>query len=136
MIFGIGTDIVQVSRIRSSLERFGERFAARILTEAELAQYRRSGQPAHFLAKRFAAKEAAAKAIGLGFRDGLTLHDIAVGHDPYGRPLLEFSASATDLLRRLGAGEAHLSLSDERDYAVAFVTLMRAEHPGTPKGRP
>lgn len=128
MIFGIGTDIVHVVRMAENIERYGERFAARILTDTELEEYRRAAHPANFLAKRFAAKEAAAKALGWGFRDGLTLHDINVGHDGRGRPLLEFSGRAVELLEELGVGEAFLSLSDERDYALAFVTLAKAEN--------
>ncbi len=127
MIFGIGTDIVAVPRMARSLERYGRRFAERILAPNELLAFDNHPLPAHFLAKRFAAKEAAAKALGTGFADGLTLRDIAVGHDPRGRPLLNFSDRAMRLAERLGAGEAFLSLSDEKRYAVAFVTLLRRE---------
>lgn len=125
MIYGIGTDIVQVSRIRDSLDRFGERFARRILAEREWARYQSAGQPEHFLAKRFAAKEAAAKALGTGFRDGLGLRDFVIVNDPRGRPELEFQGRAQELVEALGIGARFVSISDERDYAVAFVTLMR-----------
>ena len=125
MIHGSGTDIVQVSRLRDSLQRFGERFARRILAEPEWPRYRSAGQPEHFLAKRFAAKEAAAKALGTGFRDGVGLRDFIIVNDARGRPGLEFAGRARELVEAFGIGESFLSISDERDYAVAFVTLMR-----------
>lgn len=126
MIHGIGTDIVQVARIEAIFRRFGDRFARRILSDRELAEFARADRPAHFLARRFAAKEAAAKALGTGFRDGLQFHHIGVGHDRRGRPLLEFHGPALILIQRLAIGESHLSLADEQDYAVAFVTLVNA----------
>lgn len=125
MIYGIGTDIVRVARMRRNLERYGERFAARILTPAELEEFRRDPRPAHFLAKRFAAKEAAAKAMGLGFRGGLQLSHIGVAHDPGGRPMLRFDGYAAEFIRRHGITAAHLSVADEQDHAIAFVTLGR-----------
>ena len=126
MIYGIGTDIVNVPRMAANLERHGERFAARILTASELAEFRLAPLQAHFLAKRFAAKEAAVKALGTGFRDGLSLHDIGVGHDGLGKPLLEFSTKLQAHLQNGGIGTAHLSLSDEQDHALAFVILEKA----------
>jgi holo-[acyl-carrier protein] synthase len=125
MIYGIGTDIVAVARMARALERHGERFAGRILAATELAAYRAAVHPARFLAKRFAAKEAAAKALGTGFSHGLSLHDISVAHDAAGKPLLHFSGRALDLLEARGVGEGFLSLADEHDYAVAYVTLLR-----------
>ncbi len=125
MIYGIGTDIVAVARMARALERHGERFAGRILAATELAAYRGAVHPARFLAKRFAAKEAAAKALGTGFSHGLSLHDISVVHDAAGRPMLHFSGRALDLLEARGVGEGFLSLADEHDYAVAYVTLLR-----------
>lgn len=123
MIIGIGTDIVAVARMRDSLERWGERFAQRILSPEEVAEFRASGQPAHLLAKRFAVKEATAKAFGTGFRDGLSLTHIAVTHDRLGRPVLRFHARAEEVAAAIGVTESFVSVSDERDYAVAFVTL-------------
>ena len=123
MIYGIGTDIVRISRLARDLERFGERFAERILTEAELAEFRASPKPAHFLARRFAAKEAAAKAFGTGFANGLALRHIGVGHDEQGKPKLVFAERALELLRERGIRIAHVSLADEEDHAVAFVTF-------------
>lgn len=123
MIFGIGTDIVRVDRMQKNIERHGERFAERILTVAELDEFRNEARPAHFLAKRFAAKEAAAKAMGTGFRDGLMLHHIGVTHDQAGKPQLAFTDQAEEFIRRHGITSVHVSLADEQDHAVAFVTL-------------
>lgn len=125
MIFGIGTDIVAVARMSRALQRHGERFAARILATGELDAYRVAPHPARFLAKRFAAKEAAAKALGTGFRDGLSLRDIAVVHDAAGKPMLAFQGRAAHLLGRHGVGDNFLSLADEHDYAIAYVILLR-----------
>lgn len=123
MIYGIGTDIVRVARMQRNLRRYGEKFAARILTESELADFRRTMKPAHFLARRFAAKEAAAKAMGTGFRNGLFLRHIEVTHDALGKPLLVFAGRAATFLRERMVHTAHLSVTDEEDHAVAFVTL-------------
>ncbi|MBL1278105.1 MAG: holo-ACP synthase [Ectothiorhodospiraceae bacterium] len=132
MIFGIGTDIVRIPRMVENLSRYGERFAARILTEAELAIF--CGMPlearrAQFLAKRFAAKEAAAKALGTGFRDGLSLHDIGVVNDALGKPTLAFSGKAQQILDGYAIGTSHLSLADETEYAIAYVLLETAINP-------
>ncbi len=124
MIFGIGTDIVRVDRMRGNLERYGDKFARRILTEDEFREFSATSRPAHFLAKRFAAKEAAAKALGTGFRDGLSLCHIGVAHDGKGRPFLVYNGRAEELMHEMGVGEGHLSIADEQDYAVAFVTLL------------
>lgn len=125
MIYGIGTDIVRVARMRRNIERFGDRFAERILTEQELEEYRANINKAHFLAKRFAAKEAAAKAMGTGFSNGLSFHDIAVVHDELGKPLLRFSGNALSFVEQKLINTVHVSLADEEDHAVAFVTLSR-----------
>jgi holo-[acyl-carrier protein] synthase len=123
MIFGIGTDIVRVARMQNDIDRFGDRFAERILTDAEMVEYRETTQRAHFLAKRFAAKEAAAKALGTGFSHGVQLRQIAVTHDARGKPMLEFNGTAQKLIEAHGVCVVHISLSDEQDHAVAFVTL-------------
>ncbi len=127
MIFGIGTDIVRVARMQQNLDRYGERFAERILTDNELIEFRNVNKRAHFLAKRFAAKEAAVKALGTGFNHGIHLREISVGHDDQGKPLLEFNGRALEFMREKKVAFSHLSLSDEADHAVAFVTLETAE---------
>lgn len=126
MIVGIGTDIVRVARMQQDLERFGERFAERILTDKELGEFHKVNNRANFLARRFAAKEAAVKALGTGFSQGIHLREIGVGHDALGKPLLEFSGRALEFLHGKGVTVAHISLADEADHAVAFVTLETA----------
>ena len=123
-IHGIGADIVEIGRMARNLERFGERFARRILAASELEAYARSPRKAAYLARRFAAKEATAKALGTGFRDGLSLRHIAVEHDSAGRPLLSFSGRARVLLEERGITGSFISLADERENALAFVTLV------------
>lgn len=123
MIFGIGTDIVRSQRMADNLDQHGERFASRILTDVEMAAFRDSARQPQFLAKRFAAKEAAAKALGTGFRDGLSLRDIGVSNDALGKPVLVFSERAQQTLKNQGVGASHLSLSDESEYAIAYVVL-------------
>ena len=125
MIYGIGTDIVEIARMQAGLERHGERFARKLLAPAEHAEFGATKRPACFLAKRFAAKEATVKALGTGMRDGIKLADIAVAHDSAGKPVLTCTGYTLALMQRLGINESHLSLSDERDYAVAFVILIR-----------
>ncbi|HRD34469.1 MAG TPA: holo-ACP synthase [Rhodocyclaceae bacterium] len=122
MIHGIGTDIVRIQRIVDALARHGERFATRVLAPAERPEFAVSPEPARFLAKRFAAKEAFGKALGTGVARPATLHAVAVAHDPHGRPLFHCS---DELSAYLGARAmvAHLSLSDETDYVVAFALI-------------
>lgn len=124
MIYGIGTDIVHINRMRDDLNKFGDKFARRILTEAEFSEFQGKSNQAAFLAKRFAAKEATAKAMGTGFSQGLSLHHIGVEHDEAGKPVLDFSGVAEKFLQEKQIKQTHLSLADEREYAVAFVTLV------------
>ena len=128
MIFGIGTDIVSIVRMQQGLERHGERFAQRILDADEYRDYSKSPKPAAFLAKRFAAKEAAVKALGLGFSRGISMQHVSVGHDDNGRPLLCLSGTAKIIADELGVGESFLSLADEQDHAIAYVILLKKSH--------
>jgi holo-[acyl-carrier protein] synthase len=123
MIKGIGTDIVALQRIEQVLQRQGDRFAQRILTEKEWQEFQVATQPARLLAKRFAAKEAAAKALGTGIGRGISWQDFQVDHDEQGAPLLIVQGGAQQRLTVLGANQCLLSLSDEEQYAVAFVVL-------------
>lgn len=123
MIFGIGTDIVCIERMTGLLAKFGDKAAQRILSDNEFAAFQSTLRPAEFLAKRFAAKEASAKALGTGFRDGLSLRDISVAHNQLGRPELCFDRRAAVLIEQLNIGQRFLSLSDEQDYAIAYVVL-------------
>lgn len=123
MIFGIGTDIVEVSRIEESLARFGEAFAQRVLTEREWLAFEQLQTRARFLAKRFAAKEAFAKALGTGLRAPATFQQIGVGHDDLGKPVFDLGADLQIFLDQRGIRACHLSISDEKALAVAFVVL-------------
>ena len=123
MIAGIGIDIVEHERVARIHQRYHERFARRILDALEMDEYQKCRTPVRFLAKRFAAKEAAAKALGTGFSNGITLNMIGVRHDKNGRPILELSARAAEYARLLGVNSQSLSISDEKNNSVAVVVL-------------
>ncbi|HSJ81963.1 MAG TPA: holo-ACP synthase [Thiobacillus sp.] len=133
MIHGIGTDLLDAERIRSGLARFGESYAGRILAPAEYAQYETSRDPARFLAKCFAAKEAFSKAAGTGLRAPVTLRNIAVLRDPQGKPFLQCAPELDGWLAARGVTAHHVSLSDEGDLVLAFVVL---EQSSLPKNQP
>lgn len=124
MIVGIGTDLVHIPRMQALLNKHGDKIALRILSEAEFDSFKKSNNQAGFLAKRFAAKEATSKALGTGFRDGLSLRHIEVSNDEHGKPELKFTNRGLELVSELSIGRSMVSLSDEKEYAVAFVTLM------------
>lgn len=123
MIFGIGTDIVEVSRIEASIQQFGDDFAKRILADSEFPSYQQSQIKARFLAKRFAAKEAFSKALGTGLRAPATFQNIAVSHDVLGKPLLVLATDLQVLLQAKNIAHMHISISDEKNLAAAFVVL-------------
>jgi holo-[acyl-carrier protein] synthase len=125
VIFGIGTDVVQVSRVRSLWERFGERFADRLLLEPERRLFSESKNRVRFLAMRFAAKEAVVKAMGTGFSNGMWVRDVGMVPNPLGQPQVIYSDRGAAVCRRLGIGCGHLSLSDEAGLIVAIAVLMR-----------
>lgn len=129
MIFGIGTDLVEVARVRSAWERFGEHFARRILMPEELQGFRASRDPVRFLATRFAAKESIVKALGTGFRHGMWLRDAGHVPDQRGKPCVIFSARGLALCQRLGAGQTFVSLSDEAGMVLAFAVILKAAAP-------
>ncbi|AQZ93317.1 holo-ACP synthase [Halopseudomonas phragmitis] len=120
MIIGIGTDLVLVARIEAVVARQGERFARRILTPAEFQRYATHHQPLRFLAKRFAAKEAILKALGTGLAKGMSWQHIQIDSDANGAPLVVLSGTALARLQQGGGGRMLLSLSDEREQALAF----------------
>lgn len=122
MIYGIGTDIVAVARLRRLWERHGDRAMGKILAPQEIVEFSTASDKGRFLAKRFAAKEAFSKALGTGVRSPATLTAIAVVHDGMGKPVLEFSAELNNVIQKQNL-KAHLSISDEADYAVAHVIL-------------
>ena len=123
MIYGVGTDVVEIARIENALARFGERFARRILCESEFNRFKSHRLPAAYLAKRFAAKEAFAKALGTGIHAPANWQGVWVKSLPSGQPVLEFSDSLSQFLSRRGVSKAHVSLSDERGIALATVIL-------------
>lgn len=123
-IMGIGTDIVEVARIQRSLSR-GQQLAKRVLTPVELDEMQGDARPDHFLAKRFAAKEACAKAFGKGIAEGLSFQDMQVVHDEWGKPEWQFTGTAQTWWDELQLTQALLSISDEAHYAVATVVLER-----------
>jgi holo-[acyl-carrier protein] synthase len=123
VIFGIGTDVVEIERIKKALERYGERFAKRVLCEPELKRFHAHRQPASYLAKRFAAKEAFTKALGTGIKAPANWHGVWVVNQPSGKPELAFSDALKALLSQRGVSRSHLTLTDERGVAVATVIL-------------
>jgi len=130
MIYGIGTDIVQISRIEAALARSGERFAEKILGPEELVKYhaRRAKNDVRglrFLATRFSAKEAFSKAIGLGMRMPMTWRSAQMLNAPSGRPVIVCNGALDEFMRthRLSA---QVTISDEADYGVAFVIVTQA----------
>ena len=123
MIFGIGTDIVEVARIEASLQQFGDEFAKRILAESEWVSYQKSAIKPRFLAKRFAAKEAFSKALGTGLRAPATFQNIAVSHDDLGKPVLLLAPALLTLLQTKNIMHTHITISDEKNLAAAFVVL-------------
>ena len=122
MIAGIGTDIVAIERFGRLYERHGERALAKLLAPLERADFEKARYPARFLAKRFAAKEAFGKALGIGVAAPATLPSISVVHDALGKPAFDYAPKLAQLLSERGL-VAHLSISDEQDYALAFVVL-------------
>ncbi|HUK04829.1 MAG TPA: holo-ACP synthase [Burkholderiales bacterium] len=123
MIYGVGTDLIEVRRIEEVLRRFGERFAKRILCEPELRRFRAHKQPVAYLAKRFAAKEAFTKALGTGIHAPANWHGVWVVNLKSGKPQLEFSEELQELLRQRSIHRSHLSLTDEKEIASATVIL-------------
>ncbi len=125
-IFGIGTDIVKIERIEEMWATHGVNFARRILTAHELdVLAKQKTKHAAFLAKRFAAKEAIAKALGTGFRDDVIITQLGIETDPQGKPHVMFYDATKKFVETLGKLDIHISLSDEADYVVAFVIILK-----------
>lgn len=121
-IAGIGTDIIEIARINASARSMAK-LASRILTAEELEIFNVHAEPARYLAKRFAVKEAAVKALGTGIGRGISWQHINVKNNPYGAPYLEFSGEYQLRCDQRGIVAAHVSLSDEQHFAVATVIL-------------
>jgi holo-[acyl-carrier protein] synthase len=125
MIFGIGTDVVQLERIKHVYERFGEKFVERLLLPEEEAAFRKYTRPVRFLAMRFAAKEAIVKAMGTGFAHGMWIRDSGVVSNSWGKPEVVWSERGRAMCEKLGIGEGHITLTDEAGLIVAVAVLMR-----------
>ncbi len=130
MIYGIGTDICDVRRIRDSLERHGERFARKVLAEGEFATWKaRSARwperGIRYVATRFSAKEAFSKAIGLGMRMPMTWRAVQFLNAPSGKPMVVTSGALSEFMQSHGLS-AQVSLTDEAEYAVAFVVVEKS----------
>jgi holo-[acyl-carrier protein] synthase len=125
MIYGIGTDVVEVKRIREALHKHGIALAKKILTPQELITYRKTEGKENFLAKRFAAKEAFAKALGTGMRSPVNFKSIEVIHDTLGKPKIKTVSELTFLVKSRNIKHCHLSISDEKNIAAAFVVLEK-----------
>ena len=133
MIYGIGTDICDIRRIRASLERHGERFAQKILSEAELSTWRARGarwpeRGVRYLATRFSAKEAFSKAIGMGMRMPMTWRLCEIGKLPSGQPVIVLHGELKTWFDSRGLS-AHVSVTDETDYAASFVVVEKKDLP-------
>jgi holo-[acyl-carrier protein] synthase len=128
MILGIGTDIVLIERIEHLIFQFQAKFAKKIFTEKEVLKAKKLKQPAIFFAKRFAAKEAFAKAIGLGIGRGINFGDIEIDNDKEGKPLIRLLNGKEKFLKKRFKCKKfaiHLSLSDEKNIASAFVIIEK-----------
>jgi holo-[acyl-carrier protein] synthase len=123
VIYGVGTDLIEIPRIAKALERFGERFAHRILCESELKRFKSHRQPVAYLAKRFAAKEAFTKALGTGIHAPANWHGVWVVNLRSGKPEFDYSDALRALLRTRRISKSHLSLTDEKGMASATVIL-------------
>ena len=125
MIFGIGTDVVRIERIAAAYERFGAHFVERLLLPQERAVFNPDRRAVRFLAMRFAAKEAIVKALGTGFGHGVWIRDTGFLANAWGSPEVLFSARGRAVADRLGAGEGHVSLTDEAGLVIAVAVMMK-----------
>jgi holo-[acyl-carrier protein] synthase len=125
MIYGIGIDVVEPQRVARLLDKYGERFARRVLTAREWPAYAKTVRPVFFVAKNFAAKEAFSKAMGTGFRYPVTLQCISVVQDRRGKPGFEFHPDLAKLMASERITAHHVSISDENSLACAYVVLEK-----------
>ena len=128
MIYGIGIDVVEPHRIARLIEKYGERFARRVLTAREWPGFEKTARPVLFIANRFAAKEAFSKAMGTVFRYPVTLQCISVVQNRLGKPSLEFHPNLATLVESEGIVGHHLTISDEKSLACACVVLEARSH--------
>jgi len=126
VIFGVGTDLLELSRIQETYDRFGDHFVNRLLMPEEREQFARNKWPVRFLAMRFAAKEATVKAMGTGFAHGMWIRDVGIVSNDSGRPEIIWSARGQGVCEQLGISGGHVSLSDDAGLILAFAIVMRA----------
>lgn len=125
MIIGTGIDLVEVARIEKVFNRSGERFARHVLHDKEFPEFEETRYKARFLAKRFAVKEAATKALGTGQARSVLLRHFFVVHDEHGKPVIDADGQAKKLCDEFGVNAMHVSIADENEYAIASVILER-----------
>jgi len=126
MIFGVGTDILELSRIQETYNRFGDHFVNRLLMAEERGQFARNKWPVRFLAMRFAAKEATVKAMGTGFAHGMWIRDVGIVNNSRGRPEIIWSERGRKICDELGIAGGHVSLSDDAGLILAFAVVVQA----------
>ena len=127
-IFGIGTDIINIKRIEKSLRKKGSKFKNKIFTKKEMLYCESKKKPSSYYAKRFAAKEAFAKSLGTGFRDGLNFKDISIVNDKLGKPSFFINKKIKKLIKKrfkVNSFDFFLSISDEKKYSIAFVVFQK-----------
>ena len=127
MIYGVGTDIVKLSRVQRTYDRFGQRFVERLLMDEEVEQFDQNKWPVRFLAMRFAAKEATVKAMGTGFAHGVWIRDVGTISNAWGRPEIIWSDRGRARCGELGIGDGHVSLTDDAGLIMAFAVVMCKE---------
>lgn len=126
MVFGVGTDIVQIQRIEDAWARFGEHFALRLLLDEEQNLFEKTQRPVRFLAMRFAIKESVVKAMGTGFANGMWIRDVGMIPNKLGQPQIIYSERGRAMCHRLGIGDGHVSVTDEAGLVVAMAVLMKS----------
>jgi holo-[acyl-carrier protein] synthase len=132
MIYGVGTDLVELIRIQQTWQRFGDHFVERLLMDEERELFARTRQKDRFLAMRFAGKEAAVKAMGTGFAHGVWIRDVGIVNNAWGRPEIIWSERGRKVCDDLGIGSGHVSLTDDAGLILAFAVVMNKNPAGVP----
>jgi holo-[acyl-carrier protein] synthase len=125
VIFGIGTDVLEVARVERVYAKYGDHFVQRLLLPAELEQLKRTQRTVRFLAMHFAAKEAIVKAMGTGFAHGVWIRDVGTVQNRWGKPEVIYSERGRLMCERLGVGDGHVTLTDEAGLVLAMAVLMK-----------
>ena len=126
MIFGVGTDVVELVRVKAVYERFGDHFVNRLLMPEARALFDKSKHPIRFRAMRVAGKEATVKAMGTGFAHGVWIRDVGITSNDWGRPLVIWSERGQRVRERLGIGNGHVTLTDDAGLVIAFAVVEQA----------